>query len=84
MTYVRTYRESMAEFSPDEDAGTVVPGAVRGGLVGAYQRPRILRRINKRIKEEQAKSVAEEVFPKLVELKGKMPVIRDQLPPSST
>jgi hypothetical protein len=34
----------------------------------------------KRIQKEQAKSRGEEMFPKLVEHKGEMPIIKDQLP----
>jgi len=34
----------------------------------------------KRLQKERGKSVAEDVFPKLVEQKGKVPVIKDQLP----
>jgi uncharacterized protein (DUF2252 family) len=42
--------------------------------------PKLRRRVTKRIQQEQAKSRGEEMFPKLVEHKGEMPVIKDQLP----
>jgi hypothetical protein len=42
--------------------------------------PKARKRVLKRIEKEQAKSRGEEMFPKLVEQKGDMPVIRDQLP----
>ena len=42
--------------------------------------PDLRKRALKRIEKEQAKSRGEELFPKLVEHKGDMPVIRDQLP----
>ena len=42
--------------------------------------PDLRKRAMKRIQKEQAKSRGEEMFPKLVEHKGEMPVIKDQLP----
>jgi hypothetical protein len=42
--------------------------------------PLARKRLMKRIDQEKAKSRAEELFPKLVEHKGDMPLIRDQLP----
>jgi hypothetical protein len=42
--------------------------------------PSFRKRIIKRIEQEQSKSRAEELFPKLVEHKEEMPVIKDQLP----
>ncbi len=42
--------------------------------------PKLRKRVSKRIEKEQAKSRGEEMFPKLVEQKGDMPVIKDQLP----
>ena len=80
MACVRSYRESMAEFSRMKTLELWYQALYAEDLLARTKDPDILRRINKRIKEEQAKSVAEEIFPKLVELKGKMPVIKDQLP----
>jgi len=80
MSCVRTYRESMAEFSRMKTLELWYQALYAEDLLARTKYPDILRRMNKRIKEEQAKSVAEEIFPKLVELKGKMPVIKDQLP----
>jgi uncharacterized protein (DUF2252 family) len=78
-TCVRTYRESMAEFShmktlelwyyalePDELFGMGDIDIRKPGM--------------KRIKKERAKSAEEELFPKLVERKGNTPIIKDQLP----
>ena len=42
--------------------------------------PKLRQRIQKRIEKEQAKSRGEEMLPKLVEHKGGIPVIKDQLP----
>ena len=36
--------------------------------------------ILKCLQKERARSIAEDIFPKLVEHKGQMPVIKDQLP----
>ena len=79
MSCVRTFRESMAEFSqlntlefwyyslgPDE---LIAMGTLD-----------LRKRLIKRIERERTKSAAEEIFPKLVEQKGEMPVIKDQLP----
>jgi uncharacterized protein (DUF2252 family) len=46
------------------------------GIEDAQSRERLLRRVEK----ERAKSAAEEIFPKLAEQKGKVAVIKDQLP----
>jgi hypothetical protein len=42
--------------------------------------PKLRQRVQKRIEKKQAKSRGEEMFPKLVEHKGDIPVIKDQLP----
>jgi uncharacterized protein (DUF2252 family) len=78
-TCVRTYRESMAEFSqmktlelwyyalePDE--------LLRMGDID------VRKAAKKRIEKERAKSRGEELFPKLVVQKGETPIIKDQLP----
>jgi hypothetical protein len=51
------------------------PEELLGGLP-----PKLQQRMMKRIEKERAKSRGEEMFPKLVEQKGDIPVIRDQLP----
>jgi len=79
LTCVRTYRESMAEFSqmktldlwyyaltPDELLADLPPDLRKRGL--------------KRIQKEAAKSRGEEIFPKLAETTGAMSLIKDQLP----
>jgi uncharacterized protein (DUF2252 family) len=79
MTCVRSYRESMARFSR---LGTLELWyeAITAEDLMAGMPPGMRKRLEKRIEREQAKSRAEEIFPKLVEHKGEMPVIRDQLP----
>lgn len=78
-TCVRTYRESMAEFSQMKTLDlwycALTPEEMLANVPSEF-RKRGMRRIEK----EQAKSRGEELFPKLVECRGEMPVIRDQLP----
>jgi len=78
-TCVRNYRESMAEFSQMKTLDlwyySMTPEEM---LVDVPIELR--KRALKRIEKEQAKSRGEELFPKLVEHKGEMPVIKDQLP----
>lgn len=76
---VRSYRESMNEFSRmntlelwyyalgPEELLAMSPVGFRKKMI-------------KRIQQEQAKSRGEELFPKLVENKGDIPIIRDQVP----
>jgi uncharacterized protein (DUF2252 family) len=76
---VRSYRESMAEFSQMKTLEVFHQAMWARDIVAAL--PRALReRVTKRIAKEQQKSRGEELFPKLVEHRGEMPVIRDQLP----
>jgi uncharacterized protein (DUF2252 family) len=78
-TCVRTYRESVAEFSELKTLELWYRALSAEELLAAL--PRKLReRATRRIEKEQAKSRGEELFPKLVERKGDVPVIRDQLP----
>lgn len=79
MTCVRSYRESMAEFSQLKTLELWYQAMWAEELMAdlpAKHRARIA----KRIKKEQAKSRGEELFPKLVEQQGDMPIIKDQLP----
>jgi uncharacterized protein (DUF2252 family) len=79
MTCVRGYRESMAGFSQLRTLELWYQAVTAEDLM-ATMPPAIRKRVQKRIEKEQAKSRAEEMFPKLVESKGQMPVIKDQLP----
>ncbi len=78
-TCVRAYRESMAEFSQMKTLDlwyySLTPEELLKDMPAEFTK-RAIRRIEK----EQAKSRGEELFPKLVEHKGEMPVIKDQLP----
>jgi len=79
MTCVRTYRESMAEYSQMKSL-ELWYRALSAEEIVASLGPELRKRVIKRIEKEQAKSRGEEMFPKLVEHKGETPVIRDQLP----
>ena len=79
-TCVRTYRESMAEFSQMKTLELWYQALGADDLVAGIKDPAFRKRAIKRLQKEQAKSVAEDIFPKLVEHKGEMPVIKDQLP----
>jgi hypothetical protein len=77
---VRVYRSSMSEFSHMKTLELWYTVLAADDLV-ANIRDRALRdRALKRLQKERAKSIAEDIFPKLVEPNGEMPVIKDQLP----
>ncbi len=79
MTCARSYRESMGEFSEMRTLElwyrALWAEELMAGLPAAQRR-----RAVERIERETAKSRGEELFPKLVEHKGEVPVIKDQLP----
>jgi len=79
MSCVRTYRESMAEFSGLKTLELWYRALAADELIAGLD-PDLRQRAMKRIQKEQAKSRGEEMFPKLVEHKGDMPIIKDQLP----
>ena len=79
MSCVRTYRESMAEFSRMKTLELWYYSLWANDLL-ADTAPDLRKRGMKRIQREHAKSRGEEMFPKLIEHKGEMPVIKDQLP----
>jgi uncharacterized protein (DUF2252 family) len=79
MSCVRSYRESMAEFSRMKTL-ELWYYAIKPEELMAMSSPIIRKRIMKRIQQEQAKSRGEEMFPKLAEHKGDIPIIKDQLP----
>jgi len=79
MTCVRAYRESMAEFARMKTL-ELWYRALGADELSAGLPPELRKRAVKRIEKEQAKSRGEEMFPKLVEHKGDIPVIKDQLP----
>jgi len=76
---VRSYRESMAEFSQMKTLELWYRALSAQELIEGLS-PKLRKRAMKRIEKEQVKSRGEELFPKLVEHKGDVPVIKDQLP----
>jgi uncharacterized protein (DUF2252 family) len=79
MTCVRSYRESMAEFSRMKTLQLWYTALWAKDLLENIS-PDLQQRVLKRIQKEQTKSAGEELFPKLVEHQGDIPVIKDQLP----
>ncbi len=79
-TCVRTYRESMAEFSQLKTLEVWYQAMDANQLVMAIKDAELRKRGLKRLEKERGKSIAEDIFPKLVEHKGEMPLIREQLP----
>jgi uncharacterized protein (DUF2252 family) len=79
LTCVRTYRESMAEFSQMKTLELWYRMMTAAEMLAELP-PDLRKRVVKRIGKEQTKSRGEEMFPKLVEHKGDIPVIKDQLP----
>ncbi len=79
-TCVRTYRESMAELSQMNTLELWYRSLGADELVEAIEDPAIRKRAIERLQKERGKSIAEDIFPKLVEHKGEMPLIKDQLP----
>ena len=79
MTCVRSYRESMAEFSQLKTLELWYRSLSAEELLGGLPL-KLRKRILKRIEKEQAKSRGEEMFPKLAEKRGNIHVIKDQLP----
>ena len=70
----------MAEFSQMKTLELWYHALWAEDLIATIKDPAIRQRAIKRIEKERAKSSGEEIFPKLVEHKGEMPVIKDQLP----
>ena len=80
LTCVRTYRESMAEFSELKTLEVWGRSLAADDLVAGIRDPAFRARALKRLQKERAKSIAEDIFPKLADKKSGMPVIKDQLP----
>jgi uncharacterized protein (DUF2252 family) len=76
---VRSYRESMAEFSELRTLELWYRTLSAEELIGALP-PKLRKRGMARIEKERAKSRGEELFPKLAEQRGNVHVIKDQLP----
>ncbi len=79
-TCVRTYRETMAACSGMKTLELWYQAMWADEMVPAIKDPDLRKRALARIQKEKAKSVAEDMFPKLTEHKGETPLIKDQLP----
>ena len=79
-TCVRTYREAMATFSKLPTLDLWYESLDSRDLLRSIKDPVVKERFAQRVEKERAKSRAEEIFPKLVEHKGRIPFIKDQLP----
>ncbi|MGE5358950.1 MAG: DUF2252 domain-containing protein [Bacteroidales bacterium] len=79
-TCVRTYRESMAEYSQLKTLELWYQVLEAEEILAGIKDPALRDRVMKRVQKERMKSVADDVFPKLAEQKGDLPVIKDQLP----
>ncbi len=79
-TCVRAYRESMAEFSEMKTLELWYLSLEAEKLVADIEDPAIRKRAIARLQKEKSRSIAEDIFPKLVEHKGDLPLIKDQLP----
>lgn len=79
-TCVRTYREAMAEFSEMKTLELWYAVMDADELVAGIEDHKLRRRALKRLQKERGRSIAEDIFPKLVEQDGEKPIIRDQLP----
>jgi len=77
---VRSYRESMAEFSQMKTLELWYYAMDPEALLASTADPDIRERIVDRLQKEKSKSIAEDIFPKLAEKNGHNPVIKDQLP----
>jgi len=79
MTCVRSYRESVAEFSQLRTLELWYRALEMDELLAGLP-PKLRKRVQNRIEKERAKSRGEEMFPKLAEQRGNLHVIKDQLP----
>jgi uncharacterized protein (DUF2252 family) len=78
-TCVRTYRESMAEFSQLRTLELWYRALSVEEIIESLD-PVLRKRVVKRIEKERSKSRGEEIFPKLAEQRGNLHVIKDELP----
>ncbi len=77
---VRTYRESMAEFSRMKTLELWYFTLTADDLVAGIRDRKLRKRALERLQKERARTIAKEISPKLVELKEEIPIIKDQLP----
>src|SRR5262249_50302388 len=79
-TCVRSYRESMAEFSQIRTLELWYESMGADELVANIKDPNFRQRALKRLQKEKTRHASDDIFPKLVEHKEELPIIKDQLP----
>ena len=77
---VRSYRLSMREFSRMKTLELWYSGIWVDDLVESIDNPTVRKRLQKRLQKEKARSIAHDIFPKLVDVNSDAPIIRDELP----
>jgi uncharacterized protein (DUF2252 family) len=77
---VRAYREWMARYAELRTLELWYEALAADDLAASIADPAMRARVIARLQKERAKSIAEDIFPKLVEHKGELPIIKDQLP----
>jgi uncharacterized protein (DUF2252 family) len=79
-TCVRTYREAMARYSKLGTLDLWYESFDSRDILRSIKDPAVHERVAERFEKERTKSRGEEIFPKLAEHKGDLPLIKDQLP----
>ena len=79
-TCVRTYREAMTRYSRLGTLELWYESFDSRDILRSIKDPAVHERVAQRLEKERAKSRGEEIFPKLAEHKGDLPLIKDQLP----
>jgi uncharacterized protein (DUF2252 family) len=77
---VRSYRLSMAEYSQMRTLELWYMAYWAEDLIASIKSKPARERVLKRVAKARSTSASEEIFPKLVEHRGEMPIIKDQLP----
>jgi uncharacterized protein (DUF2252 family) len=80
LTCVRSYREHMAEFSEMKALELWYFALEATMLISGIADAEFRRRAIKRLAKESARSIAEDIFPKLASASGESHFIKDQLP----
>ena len=80
MECVRSYRENMVVYSEMKTMELWHYSLGADQLISKLKDPELKRRGLKRLEKEQARSIAEEIFPQIAEGSGKSRYIKDELP----
>jgi uncharacterized protein (DUF2252 family) len=79
-TCIRAYREAMTGYGEMRTLEVWYESLEPQDLLKGVKDLAIHKRVVDRLEKERGKSAAEEIFPKLAEHKGELPIIKDQLP----